>query len=68
MTTSPGSTFGAGCSISPMLGEAPKELEDVGSTEDGFAAQIVMSVKMSSRIALGDEAFAAAYAEGLTQD
>jgi predicted ATPase/DNA-binding SARP family transcriptional activator len=52
-------------SAARLLGEARKELDDVGSPEDGFADELVESVKMRSRAALGDSAFEAAYAEGL---
>jgi hypothetical protein len=52
-------------SAARLLGEARKELDDVGSPEDGFADHMVMSVKVSSLEALGEEAFAGAYAEGL---
>jgi predicted ATPase/DNA-binding SARP family transcriptional activator len=54
-------------SAARLLGEARKELDDVGSPEDGFADEMVISVKTSSREALGEDAFAVAYAEGLTQ-
>ena len=52
-------------SAARLLGEARKELDDVGSPEDGFADELVESVKARSRAALGDRAFEAAYAEGL---
>jgi predicted ATPase/DNA-binding SARP family transcriptional activator len=55
-------------SAARLLGEARKQLDDVGSPEDGFANEMVISVKTSSREALGEEAFAVAYAEGLTHD
>ena len=51
-----------------LLGEARKELHDVGSPEDGFAEHMVRSVKASSLKALGDHAFEGAYIEGLAAD
>lgn len=52
-------------SAARLLGEARRELDEVGSPEDGFADEMIESVKVRSREALGDEAFEAAYAEGL---
>ena len=55
-------------SAARLLGEARRELDDVGSLEDGFAGEMVEAVKLRSRAALGDQAFEAAYAEGLAAD
>ncbi|HEX5027702.1 MAG TPA: BTAD domain-containing putative transcriptional regulator [Gaiellaceae bacterium] len=52
-------------SAARLLGEARKELDDLGSPEDGFADEMVDSVKARGREALGDDVFEAAYAEGL---
>jgi predicted ATPase/DNA-binding SARP family transcriptional activator len=49
-----------------LLGEARKELDDVGSPENGFAETMVSCAKATSLEALGEDAFAAAYAQGLT--
>ncbi len=51
-----------------LLGEARKELDDVGSPEGVFADQMIETVKARSRAALGDEAFETVYAEGLVAD
>jgi hypothetical protein len=50
------------------LGEARRELDDVGSLESVFAGEVVESVKLRCRRALGDEAFEAAYSHGLEGD
>jgi predicted ATPase/DNA-binding SARP family transcriptional activator len=52
-------------SAARLLGEARKELDDVGSSEDGFAEDMIASLKEQLRAELGDEVFEAAYAAGL---
>jgi predicted ATPase/DNA-binding SARP family transcriptional activator len=47
-----------------LLGEARRELDDVGSPEETFAAVLIEETKQRTRAALGDEGFEAAYAEG----
>ena len=47
-----------------LLGKARGELDDVGSTETEFAAEIVAWTKQQVREGIGDEAFEAAYAAG----
>jgi predicted ATPase/DNA-binding SARP family transcriptional activator len=47
-----------------LLGEARRELDDVGSPEETFAAVLIEETKQRTRAALGDEVFEAAYAEG----
>ncbi|MGH3129047.1 MAG: BTAD domain-containing putative transcriptional regulator [Gaiellaceae bacterium] len=47
-----------------LLGEARRELDDIGSPEETFAAGLIEETKKRSRAALGDEAFEAAYAAG----
>ena len=48
-----------------LLGEARRELDDIGSPEESFAAVLIEETKMRARAALGDEAFEAAYDAGL---
>ena len=45
-----------------LLGEARRELDDIGSPEEKFAAVLIEETKERARAALGDEAFEAAYA------
>lgn len=44
-----------------LLGEARRELDDIGSPEETFAAVLIEETKARARAALGDEAFEAAY-------
>jgi predicted ATPase/DNA-binding SARP family transcriptional activator len=48
-----------------LLGEARRELDELGMSEDGFAAQMVAETKAKARAALGDQVFGTAYASGL---
>jgi predicted ATPase len=52
---------------SRLLGEARRELDELGTSEDGFAAEMVADTKARSRGALGEEAFDSAYAAGLEE-
>ena len=45
-----------------LLGEARRELDEIGSPEGTFAAVLIEETKQRARAALGDEAFEAAYA------
>jgi len=47
-----------------LLGDARRELDDIGSPEGSFAAVLIEETMQRARAALGDEAFAAAYAAG----
>ena len=47
-----------------LLGEARRELEEIGSPEGTFAAVLIEETKQRARAALGDEAFEAAFASG----
>jgi len=51
-----------------LLGEARRELDDVGSPEDRSAPEVVAETKAKAREALGDEAFEAVYGTGLGPD
>jgi predicted ATPase len=55
-------------SAAHLLAEARKELDDIGALEGAFAGEMVESAKQRAREALGDEAFDAAYAQGLAGD
>ena len=46
-----------------LLGEARRELDEIGSPEETFAARLIEETKQRARAALGDEAFEAAYVE-----
>ena len=48
-----------------LLGEARRELDDIGSPEGSFAAVLIEETKQRARAALGDEAFEVAYGAGL---
>jgi predicted ATPase/DNA-binding SARP family transcriptional activator len=48
-----------------LLGDARRELDELGISEDGFAPEMVADTKAKARAALGDEAFETAYASGL---
>jgi predicted ATPase/DNA-binding SARP family transcriptional activator len=47
-----------------LLGEARRELDDIGSPEETFAAVLIEETKTRARAALGDETFDAAYDAG----
>jgi predicted ATPase/DNA-binding SARP family transcriptional activator len=47
-----------------LLGEARRELDELGVSEAGFAPQMVAETKARAQEALGDGAFEAAYAAG----
>jgi predicted ATPase/DNA-binding SARP family transcriptional activator len=55
-------------SAARLLGEARKELDDVGALEDGFAEEMVAETKARARAALGDGGFETAYARDSPQD
>ena len=48
-----------------LLGEARRELDEVGSPWDRFAPELISETEAQARAALGDEAFDAAYGAGL---
>ncbi len=47
-----------------LLGQARRELDDIGSPEETFAAVLIEETKQRLRAALGDEGFDAVYAAG----
>lgn len=48
-----------------LLGEARRALDDIGSPEETFAAELIEETKTQARAALGDDAFEAAYEAGV---
>lgn len=52
-------------SAARLLGEARRELDDVGSSEGGFAEDLIASLKEQLAMELGVEVFEATYSEGL---